>query len=149
VTRAAAYFDTSVLLKRYVREAGSDRAQELLRRCLVVTSAIAPVEMLSALTRRRRAGDLDDADFKAIVGQLARDRQRWHLVEVTAEVLGRAEAVIERAHVRALDAIHLASAMAVDAALNDPARRLPFVTVDDRQQAGAQALGMPNAEAGG
>jgi hypothetical protein len=147
VTRTAAYFDTSVLLKRYVREAGSDRAQELLRRYLVVTSTIAPVEMMSALTRRRRDGDLDDADFRAIIGQLARDRQRWHLVEVTAEVLDRAEAVFERARVRGLDAIHLASAMAVNTALNDPARRLPFITDDDRQQAGAQALGLQHAGA--
>lgn len=147
MTRTAAYFDTSVLLKRYVREAGSDRAQELLRRYLVVTSTIAPVEMMSALTRRRRDGDLDDADFRAIIGQLARDRQRWHLVEVTAEVLDRAEAVFERARVRALDAIHLASAMAVNTALNDPARRLPFITDDDRQQAGAQALGLQHAGA--
>jgi predicted nucleic acid-binding protein len=133
VTRAAAYFDTSVLLKRYVREADSERAQELLRRHLVVTSV---------LTRRHMAGELDQADLKAIVRQLARDRQRWHLVEVTAEVLDRAEAVVGRVNVRTLDAIHLGSALAVDAALNAPAHSMPFVTGDERQRDAAQALGM-------
>ncbi len=140
--RAAAYFDTSVLLKRYVREADSERAQELLRRYLVLTSAIAPVEMTSALTRRYKAGDLDQVDLKAIVRQLARDRQRWHLVEVTAEVLDRAEAVVGRVNVRTLDAIHLGSALAVAAALNDSAHKMPFVTGDGRQRDAAQALGM-------
>ena len=48
-----AYFDTSVLVKRYVREDGSMYARALMRRHRVVSSAVAPLELLSALTRRR------------------------------------------------------------------------------------------------
>jgi hypothetical protein len=35
-----AYFDTSVLVKRYVREAGSKRARELLRQYRFLSSTI-------------------------------------------------------------------------------------------------------------
>lgn len=34
-----AYFDTSVIVKNYIREAGSNRARQLLRTHRVVTSA--------------------------------------------------------------------------------------------------------------
>ena len=44
-----AYFDTSVLMKRYVEEAGSIDAAPLFRQFQVVSSTLAPVEMLSAL----------------------------------------------------------------------------------------------------
>src|SRR5438445_513823 len=47
----AAYFDTSVLLKRYVREIGTDRAIGLMRKHPIITAAIAPLEMRSALRR--------------------------------------------------------------------------------------------------
>ncbi|MGH7387624.1 MAG: type II toxin-antitoxin system VapC family toxin, partial [Candidatus Methylomirabilales bacterium] len=53
-----AYFDTSVLVKRYVREPGSRRARVLLRRYRFLSSAIAPLEVISALVRRQSAGEL-------------------------------------------------------------------------------------------
>ena len=137
-----AYFDTSVLLKRYVQEAGSARAQDLLRRYRVLTSAVATVEATSALVRRRAAGEIAAADFAAIVRQLARDRQRWNLVEATLDVLDRAEAVIVEVGARTLDAIHLASALAVQATSAGRDRRLPFITGDGRQRTAAQRLGL-------
>lgn len=137
-----AYFDTSVLLKRYLQESGSAQAVALLRRYQVLTSALAPVEATSALVRRRTAGELRPADFEAIAAQLFRDRQHWHLVELTTDVLSRAEDIITQANVRTLDAVHLSSALAVKAAWGDPRRQMAFVTGDNRQQDAAQALGL-------
>lgn len=142
MTQRLAYFDTSVLLKRYLREPGSTQAVALLRRYQVLTSALAPVEVTSALVRRRTAGEIRPADFEAITAQLSRDRQHWHLVELTADVLSRAEAVITQANVRTLDAIHMASALAVETAWGGPRRRMAFVTGDSRQQDAARALGL-------
>ena len=57
--REEAYFDTSVLVKQYVEEAGSVSARRLFLRFQVVSSALTPVEMMSALARRRAAGDVN------------------------------------------------------------------------------------------
>lgn len=40
-----AYFDTSVLVKRYVRERGTARARSLLRRYRFLSSAVVPLEV--------------------------------------------------------------------------------------------------------
>lgn len=54
---AWAYFDTSALIKRYVDEAGRRDVLRRLRRRDVVTSAILPIDLRSAL----RLGDADHA----------------------------------------------------------------------------------------
>lgn len=137
-----AYFDTSVLIKRYVREPGSARAQALLRQYRFLSSAVAPVEVMSALHRRRSVGDLAEVSFTAIVSRLARDRAYWELVEVTSAVLNRAELVIRQTGVRTLDAIHLASAVYVRSSAGPRAVRLPFITADDVQREAADRLGL-------
>lgn len=136
-----AYVDTSVLLKRYLQESGAAEARQILRRYRVVSSAIAPVETISALWRRRDAGDLADSDVQSILRRLEKDRSYWELVDPTAEVLDRAEHVIQRVGVRTLDAIHLASAVTVQAAIG---RRRPvqFLTSDFRQREAAFGLGL-------
>jgi len=136
---AAAYFDTSVLAKRYLAEGGSAVARSLLRRRPCLSSALAPVELVSALSRRRAAGDLDDRDYSAILARVADDRARWHLVEVTGTVLDRAEDLVRHTPIRALDAVHLASALVAQMASG---RRVSFVTADEGQRVAADRLGL-------
>jgi hypothetical protein len=54
--REQAYFDTSVLVTQYVEEAGPVSVRRLFLRFQVVSSALTPVEMMSALARQRAAG---------------------------------------------------------------------------------------------
>lgn len=136
---ASAYFDTSVLVKRYIHEAGAPRARALLRRYRVVSSALTPVEALSALTRRYRVGGLLATDFAAIVTRLHRDRAIWDLVSLSPTVLGLAEQVVRDTGVRTLDALQLAAAQSVRTLSVQP---LPFITADTRQQAAAVQLGL-------
>ncbi len=103
-----AYVDTSVLVKRYVRESGSPRTRALLRRHRLLSSALLPVEALTAIRRRRSTGDLSERDFIGILADLQRDRQRWELVELTSQVLGRAERLLHAESLRTLDALHIA-----------------------------------------
>lgn len=136
---AWAYFDTSVVLKRYVREAGSRRARELLRHHRFLSCAIVHVEALSALSRRKAAGDLAERNFGAIVSRMRADRAHWELVELGASVLGRAEKVVQEAGVRTLDALHIASALAFQELSG---LRAPFITADERQRDAAQQMGL-------
>lgn len=134
-----AYFDTSAVVKRYVREEGGARARALLRRYRFVSSAIAPVEAVSALCRRRADGELADRHFAAVLARLREDRAYWELVEVSSLVLARAEELVAGTGLRTLDAIHVASALLFAAASGG---RLPFVTADvkQREAAGVSAL---------
>src|SRR5439155_8404011 len=87
---AHAYFDTSVLVKRFVDESGSARARALSRRYRFLSSAIAPAEATSAVSRRRAAGDLSEPDVADILERMARERRTWELVAITSLVLSRA-----------------------------------------------------------
>lgn len=134
-----AYFDTSVLVKRYVKEEGSAVARRLLQRYRFLSSAIAPVEVLSALSRRRTSGEVAPRDFLAIRSRLHKDRSYWELVEVGAIVLSQAEEVVQKSGLRTLDALHVASALAFQAASG---LTIPFITADVRQRDAANNLAL-------
>ncbi len=137
MARPRAYFDTSVLVKRYIREPGAARARSLMRRYRFLSSVIAPVEAMSAFCRRRAAGELSPLDYAAILRRMRADREYWELVEAAAPVLDRAEELIQQADLRTLDALHLASAMVLRAGAGV---NLPFVTADARQRDAARQM---------
>jgi predicted nucleic acid-binding protein len=127
-----AYFDTSALVKRYIRERGSTQVGSLLRRHDLLSSAITPVEVLSAVWRRKRDGDLSEETFLATLSRVQSDRARWELVEVGALVLNRAEEIVQgTVPIRTLDAIHVASVITFQSAAGI---RVPFITGDARQR---------------
>ena len=134
---APAYFDSSVLLKRYVREKGTDRALALMYRHVIISAALAPLEMRSALGRLVFDGGLSAKAFHAVLKRIQTDRQKWDLVAISTEILDSAERLTVDLNIRSLDAIHLASAVACQSRLN---RALPFVTADSRQLHAARAL---------
>ena len=90
-TKPWAYFDTSVLVKRYVRENGSDRTQILLRKYRFISSAITPVEAGTSFRRRKDSGDVEQRHFEAIIERFDSDRRKWELIELGKDVLDRAE----------------------------------------------------------
>jgi predicted nucleic acid-binding protein len=135
-----AYVDTSALVKRYVREGGRRELLRLLRDYDIVTSAIAPVELRSALRRRVAEGSLDEEIVSEIVRRLATDRPFLAVVEVRNDVLAAAEILVAMHPLRTLDAIHLASAQFFAQRLT--ASELLFVSSDARQTRAAAAVGM-------
>jgi predicted nucleic acid-binding protein len=134
-----AYFDTSVLVKRYVQEEGSSHARRLLRTHRILTSAIAPTEAISALFRRRTLEELTAKHFSETFSRIKADRAYWELVEVSALVLKEAEEVILQTGLRTLDAIHLASMLTFQ---NASGIQIPFITGDSKQQEAAAHIGL-------
>lgn len=137
---AWAYFDTSALVKRYVDEAGRGEVLRLLRRYDVVTSAILPIEVRSALRRRLSDGTLDAARVTAMLPRLASDRAYWTFVEIGTDLLTAAETLVATHPIRTLDAIHVASAQLFRTRLS--IHELLFVSADTRQIDAARAVGM-------
>ena len=134
-----AYFDTSAVVKRYVFEPGALQARSLLRRHDFLSSAITPLEILSALGRRRRTGEISEKNFTAAIRRIGSDKRSWELIELTAVVLSRTEQIIPQSSMRALDALHIASALAFQAAAG---LRVPFVTGDHRQRDAAEQMNL-------
>lgn len=130
-----AYFDTSALVKNYVQEAGSNRVRKLLREHEFLSSAITPIELLSALGRRQRQGDINRSAYNSIIVRVKQDRLFWRLVESAPPVLAQAEEIVTNHSVRTLDAIHLASVLVIQESLG---ARVPFISADERQVAAAR-----------
>ncbi len=132
-----AYFDTSVLVKNYVQEAGSARAGELLRSHTLLSSSIAPVELISALMRRKSRRELRADAVAGILARVRHDRAYWQLVDVGAPVLSQAQEIIQTVQMRTLDAVHIASLLTFQAVSGI---RVPFITGDGRQRDAAKQM---------
>jgi len=139
VARRWAYFDTSVLVKRYLNEPGSILARGLLRGHRFVSCVLIPLEAYSTFARLKAAGELNDRNFAAILARVGTDRRQWQLVELHPPILARAQEVVERTQVRTLDALHIASALAFEERSREV---LPFVTADQWQREAAQQMGL-------
>jgi predicted nucleic acid-binding protein len=141
------YLDTSALVKRFVSEAGSSDVQILMTGGEPVASAtIAYVELYSGLTRRHREGVLSQLQYRLACRRVERDWTALIKVELRAEILSSARGLIQRHGLRAFDAIHLASALGLQAAANEP---VTFVAADQRllRAAAGERLATVNPEA--
>ena len=129
------FLDSSALAKRYVQEVGTERVVVLCREAEeVVVSIIALPEVVSTLNRLRREGRLSQRDYHAIKQDILADLAEASVIEVTASIVDKALACLERSPLRASDALHIATAMEVSADL--------FVTADRRQRQGATDAGL-------
>src|SRR2546425_9386387 len=91
---SAAYFDTSALVKRYVRESGSDRVRRLLRSRAVVFSAALHVEAVSSVRRRLREGRLSSRSAGRILQRIEADAAFWWLSPVSEQGLAQAPSLV-------------------------------------------------------
>jgi hypothetical protein len=135
-----AYFDTSALIKRYVDEPARREVLTLLRNNHCVVSAILPVEVRSALCRRVAEKTLDTKRVPSILKRLAADRGYSTMIEVSREVLASAESLSGAHPLRALDAIHVASAKLF--ADRTTLQTFTFVSADMQQTQVTEALGI-------
>jgi len=116
----AAYFlDSSALVKRYAREAGTGWVLGLFRRAAgnaFYASRITKVEATSAIARKRRGGLLKPDTAARALQRLRRDfGRRIYVVEVTPALLLSAEALADKHHLRGYDAVQLAAALEANA----------------------------------
>jgi predicted nucleic acid-binding protein len=134
------YFDTSALIKRYVEELGRRDVLSLLRKNQCVVSAILPLEVRSALRRRVAEKTLDGKRVPSILKRLAADRAYWMVIGVSDEVLATAESLTGTHPLRALDAIHVASARLFGN--RAASQTFTFISADIHQTRVADALGL-------
>jgi predicted nucleic acid-binding protein len=130
------YVDTSALLKRYVDEPDSDRANELL----AADPALVTARHTIVEVRRNLAQILGPTDATAARAAFADDLGSLALVELDAATCELAATVGEQTGVRTLDALHLGAALRLGTAVT-------FLTFDVRQAQAARSLGFTVAGA--
>lgn len=129
------FFDSSAFVKRYVREAGSDAVLDWCDQATeILLSAIALPEIVSALCRLQREGRVSDNQYRQLKALLLADVEDAAICDLTPMVLAQAIASLEANVLRGMDAIHIGSALALEAEL--------FVTSDQRQLVAAQSCGL-------
>lgn len=130
-----AFFDSSGLAKRYIKERGSEKVEEVLAGASeVAVSLIAPPEIVSALCRLRRQDAMSAAQYRLAKRSLFADIEDMSICTITVPVVGKAIDLLEKHPLRTLDALHLACAIDWQADL--------FVSSDRRQISAALKSGL-------
>ena len=121
------YLDTSALVKLYAEEPGSDEVRNAAREARVVAvSEVGYLETRSALARKEREGFFSTEEHDVAVQTLKRDFREVYLARpVTGEVIARAGELVRQHALRAYDAIHLETALALREEAGELAQREP------------------------
>jgi predicted nucleic acid-binding protein len=113
------YFDASVLVKGYLWEEGSEDVRRVLRdlwaepaHTRVITSRIAFVEAVSAVSRRTYLGEITQEQATEVWKRLVADFDDYHVMEPRLGLIKRAAELTRLHRLRAIDAIHLATGLA-------------------------------------
>jgi len=114
------------------------RVREVLRRAaLVAASDLVLLECDRVLIRAVALGEIDEAtaaDRRVLLNAAA---AHWHLWRVSSEIVDRARRPFPVEPVRTVDAIHLASALAVRSAVPG----IELLSLDDRIRQSGKQLG--------
>jgi predicted nucleic acid-binding protein len=146
------YLDTSALVKEYVAEVGHSWVRALCRPKAgntLFVSQLTSIELEVALIRKASERTIAEADRDKSIALFRRHlRQRYTVVAITSGVCDGARSLVRLAGLphplRTYDAIHLASAQIIRAALsNQGAGILTFSAADRRLLAIAHHIGMP------
>jgi len=114
-------------------------AQEALAMAETVTASdLTLVECDRALIRGMATGDVAPAEARRVRSLLNRAAAHWNVLRIDGEVVERARRPFPAEPLRALDAIHLASALIVAADVPE----LAVLTLDHRIREAATQLGL-------
>jgi len=133
------FLDTSAFAKRYVAEQGLDKVMELCQQAdNLVVSVICLPELVSTLSRLLREKKLTKADYRKLKGNAMADLADIDICQITPGILVSAVSLLESNPLRAMDAIHVGCALAVEPDI--------FVSADHRQLAAARKAGLKIAD---
>lgn len=141
------FLDSSGLVKRYVAETGSGWVQSLYAPDAgntIYISRITGAEVIAAIFRRLRVGDLRPEDAQA-VGRWFKDDfgRTYRVIEVTADVVERAMNLAEARALRGYDAVQLATALELHRLRQETnLPLLTFVSADGDLNEAAEAEGL-------
>ncbi len=109
------FLDSSALVKRYVPEVGSAWIQAVTDPAagnLLYVARITGAEVVAAITRRQRRGEITASDAAVTLAAFRRDFPlAYPIIEVTDVVIAQAMDLAEQYGLRGYDAVQLAAAL--------------------------------------
>jgi predicted nucleic acid-binding protein len=129
------FLDTSAFAKRYVAEQGSAKVLALCQQAdKLIVSVMCLPELISTLSRLVREKRLTRAGYLGLKNAAVSDLADADICQITSEVLLLVVKLLESYRLRAMDAIHIAGALAVNADI--------FVSADHGQLTAARKAGL-------
>jgi predicted nucleic acid-binding protein len=129
------FFDTSALVKRYVSEAGTDAVLKWCDQATeIILSAVALPEIISTFCRLQREARITATQYRQLKSLLLADIEDVAICDLTPVVLAQAISTLEGNVLRGMDAIHIGSALALQADI--------FISADKRQLDAAVRSGL-------
>jgi predicted nucleic acid-binding protein len=102
------YLDTSALAKNYIKEDGSGSINKIIADSPVIAiSKITYPEILSALIRRNKTGDISNRELIKLITEFESNWDYFIIVDFKDELLPLIKTVIQKHLLKAADAIHL------------------------------------------
>ena len=132
------YAESSAVLAWLLAEKAGHAVSEVLRHAkLVMASDLTLVECDRVLIRAVTLGEIDEATAADRRAHLNTAAAHWHVWRVSSEIIDRARRPFPAEPIRTLDAIHLASALAVRSVVPG----VELLSLDERiRRAGAQLV---------
>ena len=128
--------DTSALVKRYVAIQGGAELQPIFDEATSVHIAHhCRVEMHSAFNRMRLTKQITPTVYRKAIADFDKELVDFKVSPWTPEIEAQAISLLAGSHLRAMDALHVAAALAVDAER--------FVSSDERQWQAAKRANLP------
>jgi predicted nucleic acid-binding protein len=129
------FFDSSAFAKRYVQELGSDKVMAWCNRATEIgLAAIGLPEIISAFCRLQREGKITAAQYQQLKGELFADIADAAIADMSPAVIHQSVQSLEGNVLRAMDAIHIGCAVAMQADA--------FISGDQRQCLAAKNAGL-------
>ena len=129
------FFDSSALVKRYVEEAGSQNVIDLCSIAdNIIVSIICYPEIISAVCRLKREGKFTQAQIVQVKRELSADLAEANMLGLNEAVIEQAASLLETNTLKAMDALHVATALEASVDL--------FVSGDDLQLKAAKKSGL-------
>lgn len=138
------FLESSAFAKLFIFEPGSDPLIHLLENVndsQKLVSALASLEVRSAIRRRQRAGDILDADADIALDNLAAESLRLFEQPLSPAIIDVAKLVLDSHPLRAMDALHIATCIVMRDTLR--VSDLCFVSADDSLLKAASAEQFP------
>jgi len=144
---SAYYFDSSGIVKRYIKEVGSSWATAITDTASgheIFTSLMSGAEVVAAICKRGRTGSITPQDVtKAVTAFKVEFRSLFVVLQISDQIVDHAMTLAEKHGLRGYDAVQLANAVKLQTrrSLVDVST-LTFVSADDKLNSAAQAEGL-------
>jgi uncharacterized protein len=127
------FLDSSALAKRYIEEPGSEVVLHYCQEASdIIVSVLCIPEIISAFNRLKKDKHLTSKQYRSLKTSLIQDIEQAAIIDLTPDVIQTSIACLEKTTIKTLDALHIASAIAVGCDL--------FLTADLRQSKAATAM---------